>query len=266
MSTPRPQAGHLVLEELREFAERIAREAGAVALRYFGTDLKRERKSDGSIVTQADRECERLLRARIQERYPDDAVLGEEHGASVGRSGRRWILDPIDGTFSFACGVPLFGTLVAVKLDGRPLVGVAHLPALEETVSAATGLGAAYNGVTARVSSVSALSKALVVCGDFFAATKHGLGEASQRLQAAARQRRGWGDCYGHVLVATGRADVALDPVMSIWDCAALLPILEEAGGTFTDWRGQVTIDGGNAITTNGALLPEVVRLVRQAP
>jgi len=265
MPTPRPSLDRSLLEELREFAELIAREAGAVAQRWIGTDLQRERKSDGSIVTRADRECEQLLRARIEERYPDDSVVGEEHGARAGRSGRRWILDPIDGTFSFAHGVPLFGTLVAVEMHGRPVVGVAHLPALDETLTAASGLGTAWNGATARVSAVSTLDDALVVCGDFYSAAKHGLGAASQRIQAAARERRGWGDCYGHVLVATGRADVALDPVMSIWDCAALLPIVEEAGGTFTDWQGQATIDGGNAISTNGTLFDEVMRLASES-
>ena len=251
------------VEEFLDFAITVAHEAGAIALSYFGKDIQRERKHDGSVVTVADREAEALLRKRIMERYPKDGIVGEEFGVHAGSSGRRWIVDPIDGTFSFARGVPLFGVLVGLEIGGRPAVGVAHMPALRETVAAGTGLGCRWNGVRAATSAIATLSDALVVCGDFYAHHAHGLGEAAERIQAAARARRGWGDCYGHILVATGRADVALDPVMSIWDCAALAPIIEEAGGTFTDWRGKRTIDGGNAISTNGPLFDDVLKLAR---
>jgi histidinol-phosphatase len=251
------------IEEFLDFAIALARDAGAVALSYFGKDIQRERKRDGSVVTIADREAEALMRQRITERYPDDGIVGEEFGVRAGVSGRRWIVDPIDGTFSFTHGVPLFGVLVGVEIGGRPSVGVAHMPALQETVAAGSGLGCQWNGVRARTSAIATLGDALVLCGDFYAHHAHGFGVAAERIQAAARERRGWGDCYGHILVATGRAEVALDPVMSIWDCAALAPILEEAGGTFTDWRGKRTIEGGNAISTNGQLFDDVMKLVR---
>ncbi len=252
-----------LLQELRDFAERLARDAGTIALSHFARNPRRERKDDGTIVTVADREAEQHMRRCIQERYPADAILGEEFGAIPGSSGRRWIVDPIDGTFSYARQVPLFGTLVGVEIAGQPAVGVAHMPALGDMISAATGLGATWNGARAQVSSIASLGDALVVCGDFYAGYAHGLGAATEAIAAAARERRGWGDCYGHILVATGRADIALDPVMSIWDCAALAPIVEEAGGTFTDWRGRRTIDGGNAISTNRALFDDVMNLVR---
>ncbi|HEV2037984.1 MAG TPA: inositol monophosphatase family protein, partial [Candidatus Eremiobacteraceae bacterium] len=203
------------------------------------------------------------LRQRIHERYPDDTIVGEEFGIANGTSGRRWIIDPIDGTFSYAHGVPLFGTLIGIEIDGEPSLGVVRMPALNETVCAAKGLGCRHNGRATRCSAIATLGDALIVCGDFYACYRHGFGDAAERLQAASRERRGWGDCYGHILVATGRAEVALDPVTSIWDCAALAPILEEAGGTFTDWRGKRTIDGGNAISTNGALFDDVMTLVR---
>lgn len=250
------------LEELLNFAVELAREAGAIALSYFGKNPKSERKHDGTIVTVADREAEQLLRRRIQDRYPRDGVLGEEFGALEGSSGRRWIIDPIDGTFSFALGVPLFGVLVGLEIDSDPALGVAFLPALDELVAAARGLGCTRNGERVRTSATASLGDALIVCGDFYRAHRHGLGIAAQRLQERAKERRGWGDCYGHVLVATGRADVALDPIMSVWDCAALAPIVEEAGGTFTDWRGRRTIDGGNAISTNGILFDEVMNTI----
>ncbi len=251
------------LEELLEFADRLARAAGAIALSHFGKNISRERKRDGTIVTAADREAEQHMRRRIAERYPSDGIVGEEFGIRQGASNRRWVIDPIDGTFSYARGVPLFGVLVGVEIDGIPSVGVAHMPALDETAAAASGLGCSWNGVAARTSQVATLGDALVVCGDFYAANAFGFGDAVERIQATARQRRGWGDCYGHILVATGRAEVALDPVMSIWDCAALAPIVEEAGGTFTDWHGRHTISGGNAIATNGPLFDDVMALVR---
>lgn len=251
------------LEELLDFAQDLAREAGEIAMSYFGKNPQRERKRDGSIVTIADRKAEQRMRRRIAQRYPSDGIVGEEFGIQEGHSERRWIIDPIDGTFSYAHGVPLFGVLIGVEIAGVPSVGVAHMPALDETASAATGFGCSWNGSRAKTSQVATLGDALIVCGDFYASHKHGFGEAVERIQSGARQRRGWGDCYGHLLVATGRAEVALDPVMSIWDCAALAPIVEEAGGTFTDWRGRRTIDGGNAIATNGALFEDIMALVR---
>jgi len=251
------------LEELLSFADRLARDAGEIALSYFGKHPRAERKGDGTIVTVADREAEQLMRRRIHETYPDDGVVGEEFGVHHGASGRRWILDPIDGTFSYVRGVPLFGTLVGVEIDGEPVAGVVRLPALGETTAAARGLGCRRDGVPARTSAVATLGDALVLCGDFYAARAHGFDTATDRIQAAARTRRGWGDCYAHLLVATGRAEVALDPIVSIWDCAALAPILEESGGTFTDWRGRRTIDGGNAISTNGRLFDDVMKIVR---
>jgi len=246
------------MQEL-EFAVDLAHSAGAIAMRYFRADPAQETKSDGSIVTIADREAEQLIRETLARAYPADAVLGEEFGERAGTSGRRWIIDPIDGTFSFAHGVPLFGVLIALETGRAPQLGVAHFPALTETVAAARGYGCTWNGVRAKTSTTTRLSDALLVCGDFFACSSHGLGSPAAALQRRVRERRGWGDCYGHVLVATGRADVALDPVVSVWDCAALAAILEEAGGTFTDWSGRATIYGANAISTNSALFAEVM-------
>lgn len=242
------------LNELLEFAVEIARGAGEITLQYFRKQPETSRKSDGSFVTIADREAESYLRRRIAERFPDDGILGEEEGEIGGRSGRRWILDPIDGTFAFVHGVPLYGVLIAVELEGEMSVGVVNIPALGEIVSAAKGLGCFLNGERARVSTTAELKDALLLSTTFVGAT--------ELLQARAKVSRTWGDCYGYVLVATGRADVMLDPVMNLWDCAPLLPIMEEAGGTFTDWRGVRTVDGGNSIATNGVLFDEVMSLI----
>jgi histidinol-phosphatase len=252
------------LNELLEFAVDLSRGAGEITLQYFRKKPETSRKSDGSYVTVADRQAEQYLRRRIAEAFPDDGILGEEEGESHGKSGRRWIVDPIDGTFSFVHGVPFYGVLIAIEIEGELSVGVVNIPALDEMVSAAKGLGCFLNGERARVSTTAELKDALLLSTDFSACARHGFGRAAELLQARAKTSRTWGDCYGYVLVATGRADVMLDPVMNLWDCAPLLPIMEEAGGTFTDWRGVRTAADGNAIATNGVLFDEVLDIVRE--
>jgi histidinol-phosphatase len=250
------------LKELLEFAVELGRGAGDITLEYFRKKPETSTKDDGSYVTIADREAEKYLRRQIAERFPDDGCVGEEEGESTGRSGRRWIVDPIDGTFAFVHGVPFYGVLIALEVDGEATVGVVNIPALGELVSAAKGLGCFLNGEAARISDTAELKDALLLSTDFAACASYGFGPAAERLQARAKTSRTWGDCYGYVLVATGRAEVMLDPVMNLWDCAPLLPIMEEAGGTFTDWRGVRTIDGGNSIATNGRLFEEVMSLI----
>ena len=250
------------LQELLDFAVMLARGAGEITLKHFRKQPQTSTKSDGSYVTIADREAESYLRRQIAERFPDDGILGEEEGELHGRSGRRWILDPIDGTFAFVHGVPFYGVLIALEIENETSVGVVNIPALGEIVSAANGCGCFLNGEPARVSATPRLDEALLLCTDFKAADKHGFGPATERLQQRAKVSRTWGDCYGYVLVATGRADVMLDPIMNLWDCAPLLPIMEEAGGTFTDWRGVRTANGGNSIATNGLLFEEVMKVV----
>ena len=251
------------LNELLEFSIALARGAGDITLNYFRKQPETSTKSDGSYVTIADREAEAYLRRQIAERFPDDGILGEEEGEHAGRSGRRWILDPIDGTFAFVHGVPFYGVLIAVEIDNQMTFGVINIPVLNEIVAAAAGCGCFFNGEPARVSTINKLKDGLLLATNFNSCAKYGFGDAAQRLQARARTSRTWGDCYGYVLVATGRAEVMFDPVMNLWDCAPLLPIMEEAGGTFTDWRGVRTPHGGNAIATNGLLFDEVMSLIR---
>lgn len=252
------------LEELLDFTVGIAREAGEITLRYFRGEYETRLKGKDNFVTAADLEAEALIRSRLKERFPDDAIVGEEEGEREGSTGRRWIIDPIDGTYSFVHGVPLYGVLIGLEVAGEPVLGVVNLPALGELVSAARGVGCFSNGVRARVSETRKLSDALLLATDFGTCERYGFGAAARALERSAGSRRTWGDCYGYVLVATGRADVMLDPVLSIWDCAPLLPILEEAGGTFTDWRGERTILAGNAVATNGLLYDEVMALIRE--
>ena len=253
------------LSDLMEFAVDLARGAGEITLKYFQRTPETHIKGDGSFVTIADREAEAYLRREIARRFPDDAILGEEEGETKGSSFRRWIIDPIDGTFAFVHGVPFYGVLIGIEQNGEPVLGVVNIPALGEIVYGAKDLGCFYNGSEATVSSTSRLEDTLLLCTDFQACSRYGFGPAANDLQSRAQKSRTWGDCYGYVLVATGRADIMLDPVMNLWDCAALLPIVEAAGGTFTDWRGVRTIEGGNSIATNGKLFAEVMRVVGAA-
>ena len=252
------------LKELLDFGVSAACEAGEVTLRYFKKKFETRLKGKDNFVTQADLEAEELLRRRIAERFPEDAIVGEEGGETAGSTGRRWILDPIDGTYSFVHGVPFYGVLLGVEIEGEPAVGVINLPALGEIVYAARGLGCFWNGEPARVSQTEKLEDALLLSTDFGSCARHGFGAAADELQRRAAQRRTWGDCYGYALVATGRADVMLDPALNVWDCAALLPVLEEAGGTFTDWQGHRSIHSGNGVATNGALFSEVMQIIEE--
>lgn len=251
------------LKELLDFAVELGRGAGDITLQYFRKHPETSTKDDGSYVTIADRQAESYLRREIAQRFPDDGFLGEEEGESAGRSGRRWIVDPIDGTFAFVHGVPFYGVMIGIEFEGELSVGVVNIPALGELVSAAKGAGCFLNGEPTRVSTTRELQDGLLLATDFSMCARYGFGPAAERLQTRARTSRTWGDCYGYVLVATGRADVMLDPIMNLWDCAALLPILEEAGGTFTDWRGMRTAYGGNSIATNGILFDQVMQAIR---
>ena len=250
------------VKRLLDFAVEIAHEAGEISLRCFCQSFAVETKRDGSFVTQADREAEAHLRRRIIARFPEDAILGEEEEDRAGSSNRRWIIDPIDGTFSFVHGVPMYGVLIGIEIEDEPAVGVINLPATAETISAARGLGCFWNGQRTTVSKTSSWDQALVLSTHFDECQRYGFGAAVAEMQRRAKATRTWGDCYGHALVATGRAEIMLDPVMNVWDCAALLPILYEAGGTFTSWSGEATIRGGNAISTNGILFDEAMKII----
>jgi len=250
------------LRDLLEVAVEAALAGGRRTLAYFNSGEPVEWKADGSPVTVADREAEALMRRIIEGTYPGHAILAEESGEKPGRQPFRWIVDPLDGTRTFVRGVPLFGTLVGVEAYGEPLVGVVYLPALDELITAARGEGCRWNGRTCHVSTVSRLEDELLVVTDERSARARS--GAYERLASRTQLQRTWADCYGYVLVATGRAEVALDPVMAVWDCAALLPIVEEAGGHFTDWRGQRTIHSGEAVATNGVLQREVLGLLAE--
>lgn len=245
-----------------------ARDAGDVILAYYqSAKLRVERKADASPVTEADRNAELLLRERVGSAYPQDGFLGEEHGEKPSENGLRWIVDPIDGTKAFVAGVPLFGTLIGLEAGDEVLLGVCRFPALNEVIYAADGCGAHWriadaDPLPARVSRTGDLSEALFCYTEVGLFRERGRMNAFETLQQNARAARGWGDCYGHMLVATGRADMMADPVMNAWDAAALVPILREAGGSYTAWSGAPTIHGGDGVSVNAALKDRVLAVL----
>lgn len=260
----------LDLKPRLEFALAAARKASTLILGFYQSEsLAVEAKRDSSPVTAADRGAEELIRSEIEQAFPGDGVLGEELGESPSSNGFRWILDPIDGTKSFIHGVPLFGTLIGLEFEDRMVLGVCRFPALQEVVYAAEGQGAWWQigeGAPrrARVSPVDRLSEALFCVTTISGWERIGRYDAFERIRSAAKLTRGWGDCYGHALVATGRADVMVDPLMNPWDAAALVPIVQEAGGHFCDWTGRTSIHSGNGISVNAALKETVLDLLRK--
>jgi histidinol phosphatase-like enzyme (inositol monophosphatase family) len=249
----------------------IARAGGEVGLHYFRSQrFDIETKADGSPVTVADKETERALRRDIEAAFPDDGILGEEFPEKPGSSGYRWVIDPIDGTASFVHGVPLYGVLIGVEREKRSMVGVVHMPALDETVYAARGQGALFRargeGVRpARVTRTTELKQATVCITGFEYFAKAGREQLILEMGRACRRMRGWSDCYSHVLAATGRIDGVVEAVMHPWDGAASIVIMEEAGGRYTDFDGNATAHGANAVISNGLIHDQMRKVIGDA-
>jgi histidinol phosphatase-like enzyme (inositol monophosphatase family) len=250
-----------LLQTLLDVAIEAAYLGGKRTLAYFNAGVAVETKSDQTPVTRADREAEEIIRSVITRYFPDHSILGEESGEAAGNPDFRWIIDPLDGTKSFIHGVPMYGTLIGVEVKGVASVGAIYLPATDEMISAATGLGCRWNSRVAHVSNVAKIEDATLCITSPISGMKRS--DAFERLAGRAKLVRGWSDCYGYALVATGRADIMLDPAMNLWDCAPLLPILTEAGGHFFDWTGKATIHGKDAAATNAALYGQVVEVLK---
>ncbi len=241
--------------------------AGKITLEHFASPgLAIETKSDGSPVTQIDRAAETAIRKLIQAAFPDDAIEGEEHAQTPGTSGYNWIIDPIDGTYSYIHAVPLYGTLIGLEHNGDLALGVIHMPALDETVYASKGRGAWHrlggaDPVPARVTATPTLADALAITTsyDYFRDTR--TTAVFDRINESAGHTRGWSDCYAAVLLATGRADAVIEPVVHPWDIAALFAVIREAGGRCTDWAGQPTIRSGTCVLSNGPLHQPMLEL-----
>lgn len=255
------------LNRALDFALEAARAGGKIALEHFRRDPQARRKADGTWVTEADWAVEAQLRLRIARAFPDHNVLGEEEGLTAAGGGPAdanaptWTVDPIDGTNNYIAGIPIWATLVALRTEGSSLLGVCHAPALGETYDAAIGLGARVNGDPIKVDPIERLEDALFChagAGSFRDSGALGMYET---LVARARRERGFGDFWGHMLVARGAAHVMVEPILNLWDVAPLEPIVVEAGGRITDGRGAPWTEGQMCITTCGSLHDEVVRL-----
>ncbi len=241
----------------------LLRAAGERTLRWFRSDdLAVERKADGTPVTAADKDAERFLREQLADAFPGDGVLGEEEAPTPSTTGRRWLLDPIDGTTAFTCGVPLYSNLLALEDEHGIAVGVVHLPALGETVWAGRGLGCWSDRGPARVSTHATLDGAYVMSSSF----SHWPPGTVAALEAAGAILRTWGDGYGYALVATGRAAAMVDPTVEPYDIGPMPVLLAEAGGRFTDLRGDVAIDTGSGIASNGLVHDAVLTALRAQP
>ncbi|MEI8032928.1 MAG: histidinol-phosphatase [Chlorobiaceae bacterium] len=238
-----------------QLAVELAEQAGRLTLEYFRRkSLQVFTKRDSSPVTEADRSAEELIRAAIAAKHSEDGVLGEEFQERPSGNGRRWIIDPIDGTKAFIHGVPLYGVMIALEVEGAMQLGVVNFPALGDLYHGERGCGAALNGSPISVSSIASATDATVL----FTEKEYLLDPTSthpvDQLRSSGGLVRGWGDCYGHMLVASGRAEVSIDKIMSPWDCAALIPIVTEAGGLCFDYRGNTTITGQGLVSANRVL------------
>jgi myo-inositol-1(or 4)-monophosphatase len=248
------------LAAYRAFILELANASGDVIRPYFGAgDLAVELKSDETIVTKADREAEGLMRKMIARRFPAHGILGEEYGEERPDAEFVWVLDPIDGTISFASASPLFGTLIALLHDGQPVLGCIHQPVLQQLL-VGDGQSATLNGSPVHVRVTTSLRQATLLVTDLLNVPKHQDGAAFEALMREVKLVRTWGDCYGYLLLATGHADIMCDPVMNAWDIAALIPIVRGAGGVITDWQGNDPVDARSIVaTTSRALHDDVI-------
>jgi histidinol-phosphatase len=247
-----------------EFAIQAALAAGENATRLRAKGISVEAKPDASPVTSADRDNERLLRERIHARFPDDAILGE--GTRVaGRSGRRWIIDPIDGTRDFVRGNRFWCILIALEAEGEPVLGIAHFPALGDTVWAARGAGAHRNGERLRVSAADRFSTAVLSPNGLHAMAQEPYGPRMMEFMSRFWAVRSAGGALDAVMLAAGQVDVWLERSAEVWDLAPLQVIIEEAGGRFFAMDGSRRYDGGNAVACTPALEAEVRRFFVEA-
>jgi myo-inositol-1(or 4)-monophosphatase len=260
------------LQPYLNFAKQLAYRAGRITLSYYNKGIQHDLKSDESPVTAADRATEQFIRGEIEKTYPTHAIIGEEFGeaksdirASVSKSVEtfRWIVDPIDGTKSFLKGVPFYSVLIALEIEGVSRVGAVCFPALDEILYAADGLGAWWNGKRARVSDVKDLKQAVFTYTSWSGFRTKKRVDIFNTLHKECFFGRGWSDAFGYHMVATGRAEIMLDPAIKIWDVAPFPPIFREAGGWFGSWSGKEGHTHEDGFAVNGALKSTLLKMMR---
>ncbi|MCK9181528.1 MAG: histidinol-phosphatase [Fibrobacteraceae bacterium] len=259
------------VRELLNVALVASKAAEKVILSYFETSLSIEWKEDNTPVTIADKGAEEAIRKVFAKETPEFGIVGEEFGAEGESAEYKWVIDPIDGTKAFMRGVPLFGTLIGLHHKDVSLVGIIGLPALHHTLFAGKGLGAMVDGQRVHVSNVDKLNSGLALSGTINTFDHCGYSLNFEAYRKSALMYRGWGDCYGYYLVATGRAEAMVDPTVSLWDVAAFPCILNEAGGKFSTLSGEIELfnaageplhaihEGYTGMATNGLVHSEVL-------
>ena len=250
--------------DLVGFAHDLADAADALTLPAFRAGVVARTKGDGTPVTDVDEAVERELRARIRTAYPNHVVYGEEDGLDGDPAAPTWIIDPIDGTANFVKGNPVHATLIALRVDGDILLGVASAPALGSRWDGILGGPAHQDGREIRVSAVDRLADAEVSFGQLAALEAAGHGPLVHALVSGTARQRGFGDFWMHCLVASGLAEVALETDVRLWDLAAVKAIVEAAGGRFSDLSGGTSPEGGSALSTNGRVHDAVLALARR--
>jgi len=246
------------MNEFIQFAKELAEASGEIIRQYFHMPMMVETKEDRTPVTAADRNAEVIMRQMIQERYPNHGILGEEFKTLEIEAEYVWVLDPIDGTKSFVSGTELFGTLIALMKQNHPVLGVINNPITQQCL-VGDSHQAWLNGKPVRVRDCLRIEETTLLTSSHWSAEKHRDGPAFEGLTRRAKLYRTWGDCYGYYLIATGYADIMIDPAMHIWDVAALIPIIEGAGGVITDYYGGDPMSGEGAVATAGPLHQEVI-------
>jgi len=248
------------LIELLDVAAEAAYLGGKRAMAYFDAGVIVEHKADNTPVTRADKEAEVVIREHLSSYFPTHQIVGEEHGKTVGDAAYQWYVDPIDGTKSFIHGVPLWGVVIGCVIDNIPQIGAVYLAGVDELYLAAHGHGATRNGRACRSSQVTELKEATLLAGSITRAVKRS--DAYMTLADQVRLNRGWGDVYGYMMVASGRAEIMLDPAINIWDIAGVAPIVRESGAFFGNWKGEATIHGKDAMACATPLLSQVLQVV----
>lgn len=251
------------MNELKKYCKLLADESGKIIKQYYRTDYRVEIKSDETPVTIADKKSEELMREMIMKEFPDHGILGEEFGEYNPSSEYKWILDPIDGTKSFISGVPLFGTLIALIHNNKPIIGVINHPVLNECLIG-DNITTELNSVKVTVRKCDDLSSALLLASDHLMVEKYRSKSGFDNLLSRVKLYRTWGDCYGYSLLASGFADIMIDPIMSKWDLAALIPVVKGAGGTITDYYGNNPMEGNSIVASNTNLHGQVLTILNQ--
>jgi len=249
------------IAEFKKFTELLTNESGKIIRSYFRSDFKIETKSDNSPVTIADKSTEEKLRELIMKEYPHHGILGEEFGKHNEDAEYQWILDPIDGTKSFVCGAVTFGTLIALMKNGEPILGVFHQPILDEHLIG-DNITTRLNNNVVNIKDVSGIDEAVLLASDHLIIEEYQNLKNFEKLMRKVKLYRQWGDCYGYYLVASGFAQIMIDPIMAVWDSMALIPIIKGAGGIITDYQGNDPVKGNSIIAATPSIHKEVIDIL----